>query len=608
VTEPPATVPATALHAGVASGRILRLTAPLSLWGGTAPDGTITDPHHPQHGEQLAGRVVLLTSGRGSSSSSSVLAELLRSGTGPAALVLAEPDGVLVVGALAAAELYDLQLPIALVTPALHEALPDRGSLTVGCDTETGHLGADASLAATADWRRVTEVAATDAGDVIDLATPELTDEERAMLAGEQGAGVALAMRLLVALARTSGARDLVPITQAHVDSCLYHGPASLDLPRRLLDGGARVRVPTTSNVGSVDLLHPDLVRGDPAQREAGRALMEAYAALGCRTTFTCAPYQDRAARPAFGEHVAWAESNAIAFVNSVVGARTARYGDITDIAAAITGRAPRSSFHLDAARRAALVLDVGRLPERLLGEDAVWGALGLVAGELAGSQVPAVVGAPTTVTEDQLKAFAAGAASSGGVGLFHVVGVTPEAPTLAAVVPPDTSVPEHHVTSATLREVHERLSPGPAAQVDAVSLGTPHASAEGLHALAGRLRDGPPVRDDVAVYVSTSRSVLEAAEATGDADVLRAAGVTIVVDTCTYVTTILSPHVRHVVTDSAKWAWYAPSNLGVTVTLATLDGCVAAARTGRAPGSLAALDAPEAPGSQRAAVSDVDG
>jgi predicted aconitase/predicted aconitase with swiveling domain len=546
-------VEATALHAGTASGPVLRLTEPLSLWGGTAPDGTITDPHHPQRGASLAGAVVVMTTGRGSSSSSSVLTELLRAGNGPAAFVLAEPDGILTLGALVAAELYDVHLPIGLVPSGTHAALPSTGQLTVRCPPDTDHL---APLALTAD--------------------------DEAMLSGDHGPGVALAMRLIVALARASGARELLSVSSAHVDGCLYHGPASLDFAQRLVDLGASVAVPTTSNVGSVDLLHPEVVRGDPAERAAGRALMEAYVRLGCRTTFTCAPYQDPAARPARGEHVAWAESNAIAFVNSVVGARTARYGDFVDVSAAITGRVPAASYHLDEHRRADLVVDVTALPRDLLAEDAGWGVLGLVVGERVGSGVPVVVGAPPTTTEDALKAFAAGAASSGTVGLFHVVGVTPEAPVLAAVLPDrdlDTSV----LRAADLRVARDRLSPTETPPLDAVSLGTPHFSLEEFARLAALLDDGGPAfHPDVEVFVSSSRAVLDAARAAGHLDVVEAAGATLVADTCTYVTTILGPQVRHAMTNSAKWAWYAPSNVGVSVTLGTLAECVASARAGR--------------------------
>lgn len=143
------------------------------------------------------------------------------------------------------------------------------------------------------------------------------------MLEGGQGPGVAMAMRVVVAVAGVRGATELVEISGAHVDSCLYHGRAGLDFATRLVELGASVRVPTTLNVGSLDLLHPATVLRRTAHEQevsaGGRALMDAYVALGARPTWTCAPYQ-MDARPGLGEHVAWAESNAIAFANSVPG------------------------------------------------------------------------------------------------------------------------------------------------------------------------------------------------------------------------------------------------------------------------------------------------
>jgi uncharacterized protein len=130
----------TSLHPGTARGPLLRLTEPLSFWGGTGPEGTITDHHHPQRGSSFVGAVVLLHCGRGSSSSSSVLAELIRSGHAPAALVLAEPDGILALGAIVAAELYDRSMPIGLLDEAAHAALPDLGTAELTCGDDGGLL------------------------------------------------------------------------------------------------------------------------------------------------------------------------------------------------------------------------------------------------------------------------------------------------------------------------------------------------------------------------------------------------------------------------------------------------------------------------------------
>ena len=158
---------------------------------------------------------------------------------------------------------------------------------------------------------------------------PRLTLEprDRAMLNGEDGAGIAMALRILVTMAEVYGAEQLLDIESAHIDGCLYHGPSGLDFAERLVAADSKVRVDTTLNVGALDLVHPDRVHGDAEELERKRRLMDAYVAMGCRQTWTCAPYQDLH-RPAFGSQIAWAESNAIVFANSVLGARTERYGD----------------------------------------------------------------------------------------------------------------------------------------------------------------------------------------------------------------------------------------------------------------------------------------
>lgn len=411
-----------------------------------------------------------------------------------------------------------------------------------------------------------------------------LSAEEEAMLAGAAGPAIAMAMRLVVGVARANGAARLIPIESAHVDGCLYHGQAGVDFAERLVDLGGTVAVRTTLNVGSLDLLHPGLVRADEELATQGRRLMDAYVALGCEQTWSCAPYQ-RSHRPRPGTHVAWAESNAITFVNSVLGARTDRYGDFLDIAAAICGRAPEAGLHLDHARRAELVLDCSGIRADLLDEDTAWAALGAVLGEVAGTRVAALTGligdlGDDGTTEDRLKGLGATAASAGGVALFHVVGVTPEAARLADVAAPDT--PVRTITSADLREARDRLTTSRTDELDAVSLGTPHFSVSEFAALAAAIGGGPPFAASVQVYVSTSRTVLEEATRLGYADVVRTAGARILTDTCTYVTPVLASGTRTVMTNSGKWAWYAPGNLGIDTVLGSLGECVASARAGR--------------------------
>jgi hypothetical protein len=413
-----------------------------------------------------------------------------------------------------------------------------------------------------------------------------LDDRDRALLSGEAGEGAALAMRLVVRAAEALDADRLIPITRSHVDSCLYHGQATLDFVQRLLDGGARVAVPTTLNVGAVDLLHPELWRGDPATAERGRQLMEGYRALGCRPTVTCAPYQLPDARPALGEQVAWAESNAIVFCNSVLGARTERYGDFSDIACAITGRAPDAGLHRTDARRATLVLRIGpEVPERLLETDAFYPVLGIALGRRTGSRVAALDGLPPNLSEDRLKAMGAAAASSGAVAMFHAVGSTPEAPTLDDALQGRAPEVEAELGMEELRAARDSLTSegaAPGERIGAVSLGTPHASLGELRSVLREL-DGRTVHPDVELLVSTSRDVLASAEADGIATGLRDAGVELLVDTCSYLGPILRATPLPVMTDSAKWAWYAPGNIGARVVFGSRRECVESAVAGMA-------------------------
>lgn len=405
----------------------------------------------------------------------------------------------------------------------------------------------------------------------------ELSESDRALLRGERGEAAALAMRIVVEMAGVSGTERLIDVASAHVDGCLYHGVAGLEFAERLVAGGARVAVPTTLNVGALDLLHPDRNRGDAETAANARRQMDAYVAMGCRPTWTCAPYQ-LPERPAFGQHVAWAESNAIVFCNSVLGARTDRYGDFIDICASLTGRVPFAGLHRDEARRAGLVLTLEGISERLLASDALYPVLGHVLGREAGSEVAAIVGLPADTSEDRMKALGAAAASSGSVAMVHAVGITPEAPTLEAATGGE-EVRELRVTTARLRAARDELSTVAPQRLGAVSVGTPHASLAELDRLAGLLG-----MDQVAVplYVNVGREVLAEAEGRGFVPRLESLGVRVVSDTCTYISPVMDEVNDSVMTDSAKWAWYAPANLGVDVVLGGLEECVRSAVAGR--------------------------
>lgn len=389
-----------------------------------------------------------------------------------------------------------------------------------------------------------------------------------------------MAMRIITAIAEANGATRLIDVTSAHIDSCLYHGDAGLDFAERLAGDGGRVMVPTTLNVSSLDLLHPGLFRGDARLRERGRRLMAAYVAMGGTPTWTCAPYQ-AATRPAFGEHIAWAESNAIVFANSVLGARTDRYGDFIDICAAITGRVPDAGLHRDEHRRARVVFRLEGISDAVLGSEILFPVVGHLVGRRTGTRVPAIVGLPTDASEDALKALGAAAASSGGVAMFHAVGRTPEASTLEEALGGLAPEREIVVGQATLDAGRAELSTRTEGALSAVSVGTPHFSLAEFRTLVDLIAERH-VAAGIEFYVNTSREVLAGAAAEGLVLPLRAAGIEIVTDTCTYITPIMRDHEGVVMTNSGKMAYYAPGNLGVGVAFGSLADCVASAVSGQ--------------------------
>jgi predicted aconitase len=407
-----------------------------------------------------------------------------------------------------------------------------------------------------------------------------LTADEQAMLDGARGTGVAMAMRLVVGVTNAMKAESLVPIVHAHIDSCLFHGQSGLDFAQRLVDGGAQTCVPTTLNVSSLDLIHPELFVGDDATAVASKQLMDAYVALGCEPTWTCAPYQ-RATRPAVGDQIAWAESNAIVFANSVLGARTHRYGDFIDIAAAITGRVPYAGLHRSEDRVATRLFDASGVERSLLEHDVAYACLGLVIGRQTGNHVPAIAGLHADTSEDQLKALGAAAASSGSVALFHAVGLTPEAATLNQATG-GADLQPIQISTDQLEAVRAELSRhGTGKPLAVVSVGTPHYSIDEI----GRLHsgfDGRHVDTSVHFYVSTSREILNEAKLRGWAADLETAGVQFVTDTCTYITPIITNLQGAAMTDSAKWAYYAPGNIGAEAVLATQQECIESAVAGR--------------------------
>ena len=407
-----------------------------------------------------------------------------------------------------------------------------------------------------------------------------LSQKDEEMLRGGHGPATKMAMSILTRMAEVAGAEELLDISGAHIDSTVYIGEAGLEFAERLANLGAKVRVPTTLNVSGLDEQHwkewavpPDWAR--QAQRQ-----MMAYQSMGTIPTWTCAPYQV-GNKPSFGQQIAWGESNAIVFANSVIGARTERYPDLFDICCAITGRAPAMGLHLTENRAGQLLFRLVDIPESLQRGDDFYPVLGNLIGKMTLDRIPVIDGMRVVPDEDQLKAFGAGAASSGGVAMFHMTGVTPEAPTLEAAFQGKKPTQGIEVNMALLRESRRELTHTDSDALHMVVLGSPHFSLAEFKRLA-QLVGGKRKHPDVRFLVTSSRAMTLLAQKAGFLETLEAFGAQLTVDTCILTTPMLPPEIQNLMTNSAKFAYYSPGMLNKKIAFGSLEDCVNSAAAGR--------------------------
>lgn len=552
---------ASSILGGAADGPIIATAEPLSFWGGVSPStGTVIDVHHPLHGACLTGAVLMMPSSRGSCTGSGVLLDMVMTGRAPAALVFCEAEDVLTLGALIAAEMFGKSLPVLRLAPESFAAL---------------------SCAKTA---RITATSVEADGMTLPvipprIATLDLSDTDRAMLEGKQGLAIQQAMRIICAMAAQQGANRLIDVTQGHIDGCIYASPANLVFAERMAEMGAQVRVPTTMNAISVDhanwrMQDVPASFGDPAAR-----LADAYVRMGCRPTFTCSPYL-LASAPQAGEAIAWAESNAVIFANSALGARTPKHPDFLDLCISLTGRAPLSGVYLAENRRAASIIDV-ELPDNV--DDAFWPLIGYLAGHAAPDRIPLLRGlASAQPSTDDLKALCAAFGTTSAAPMLHVEGVTPEAEGAAIA-----GAERKSITRTELAEAWTRLNSGPEA-VELVAIGSPHASLGECRALAAALA-GRNRHPDVAVIVTAGRQVIAEARDDGTLDNLEQSGVRVVPDLCwcSISEPVFPTRTRTLITNSGKYAHYGPGLSNRVVRFGSLADCVEAAMTGRVPARL---------------------
>jgi predicted aconitase len=320
--------------------------------------------------------------------------------------------------------------------------------------------------------------------------------------------------------------------------------------------------------------------RGRAVEADRGaisKRVAAAYTGMGVRPTFTCAPYLLESA-PKFGQQIGWGESNAVAYANSVIGARTMKYPDYLDICVALTGRAPLMASHTDAGRHATIQIDV---PNLGISDDSLYPLLGYHVGLLVGWDIPVITGL-SKPTRDDLKAFSAAFATTSGAPMFHIEGVTPEAKTRAEAL--GGKAPERHIelTRADLLRSWHELNTASTPVVDMVSLGNPHFSLEEL-ARTAELCRGKKKAPGVSFVITCGRDLYAKGEQVGTIATLKEFGADILSDTCWCMifAPMLPSGMQRLMTNSAKFAHYGPGITRREMHFASLAACIAAACAG---------------------------
>lgn len=424
-----------------------------------------------------------------------------------------------------------------------------------------------------------------------------LTDDERRMRDGDEGAAVAAAMDLLIRYGEALGAERLVD-TRNVAGTMTQPSPAKAQLVRE----GGWAKAFAVINLDSDDDLELPRMRVPTCQLQHGFAAdaegLTGYAASsielqsdaesyfserGVNILATCTPYQV-GNLPVRGEHIAWMESSAVVYANSVLGARTNCEGGASTGAAGLTGKIPYWGNHLTENRRATHLLqadvEVDTFQE--------WGMFGYFVGETVQEARPAVVGGLRQPDLADLKHFGAATATSGGVEIFHMPGVTPEAPTIEAAFG-GGAIPEPiRYGPAQRRWVYETLNAqGTSTDVDFILLGCPHASLDQLAQIAYRL-EGRRLHEGTQLWVMTPRALRTMADRNGYTRTITRAGGHVLTDSCPAMSRAAPPGTKVFATDSAKQAHYLPAILDIEAWFGTLDECIDAALTGRWRGALA--------------------
>lgn len=571
----------TSYTTGTSSGPLLASNLELSFWGGVnQKTGEVIDRFHPLSGRYLKDTILAIPGGRGSCSGSIVMLELMLAGVGPKALIFERCEEIITLGVIIAEEVWGMGVPVVVLGGEDFRDLVAR-------DGEVVHVHGErvSSELIPPTHEKVVGDAVIDCEKLGVL----LSDSDRATLAGKLGKASQISMRVIIRMAHMMSATELMSITSAHVDGALF-GPASLALGQKLRSWGGTFVVPSTMNSVNYEQRRWRALGIDNESGSACEELAQAFLDMGATVSFTCAPYLLDGA-PKLGDSIAWGESNAVVYANSVLGARTLKNPGILECLIALTGRAPRAGVYLDENRKAKVHVSVEHFDDI---DDAFWPILGFQIGAVSMARIPVITGLVTLKpSRDDLKAFSAAFATSSSAPMFHIVDVTPEAATLDATCGDASTLAVVDIGRKDLEACWEEFNNGSSPQqVDLISLGNPHFSLREIKQLAS-LCQGKVKHPDVAVIVTCGRSQHGLATQTGYVEELERFGVQFLTDTCwCYVQEPVIPKSTKVImTNSGKYIHYGPGLTGRQFCFGSLEMCVGAAcegkSSGRAPGWL---------------------
>ena len=543
---------------GQASGEVLVCVEGLSFWGGIDPQtGVIIDAHHPNHGDSVSYKCLLMPTSRGSCSGSGVLLQLALNNLAPAMIIFSEPEQVLTLGSIVCDRIFRISVPIICLSQKNYDAVASERWV---------------------DLRDHKLVLANQTINLDPISEDQLvlSEMDHAYLKGEYGSAAKAAMETICVMAAVDNADCLINVNKGHIDGCILAHDANLIFAEKMAQLGAQVAIPTTINAISVDRENWHKSGIDQNFGERASRLADAYVAMGVKPTFTCAPYllNDK---PQFGENIGWSESNAVIFANTVLGARTQKHPDYLDLFISMTGRAPASEIYSTHGRKARVKIEV-TIPQNWLPDDETfWPLIGWLSGKLSPDTVPLITGLEyLSTTTDDLKSLCAAFGTTSGAPMLHIRGQTPESDGQA-----DEGLPIKRIDSENLKEAWFELNRG-LEKIDLVAIGSPHASIDEIRKII-TLLDGRRCHQHTQMKVTTARDTIKLAEAEGLTEKLAAADVQLIPDLCwcSIIEPVFPREAKGLMTNSGKYAHYAHGLSNRHPRLGSLQDCVSAAVSG---------------------------